>query len=48
LRARAAAYHQGGRSGHGLIGPFIDAWLKVNPQDKATARSFLNGFVPHL
>jgi len=47
LRARAAAYHQGAVWAW-LIGPFIDAWLKVNPQDKATARSFLNGFVPHL
>jgi predicted glycogen debranching enzyme len=47
LRARDAAYHQGTVWGW-LIGPFIDAWLKVNPDDRAGARTFLEGFIPHL
>jgi predicted glycogen debranching enzyme len=47
LRARDAAYHQGTVWGW-LIGPFIDAWLKLHPDDLTTARSFLKGFVPHL
>jgi predicted glycogen debranching enzyme len=47
LRSRDAAYHQG-TVWAWLIGPFIDAWLKVYPGDKATARGFLTGFLPHL
>lgn len=47
LRARDAAYHQG-TVWAWLIGPFIDAWLKVHPDDRAGARRFLQGFVPHL
>lgn len=47
LRARDAAYHQGTVWGW-LIGPFIDAWLKAYPQDKAGARQFLNGFWARL
>lgn len=47
LRARDAAYHQG-TVWAWLIGPFIDAWLKVNPGDIATARKYLEGFVPEL
>ena len=47
LRARDAAYHQG-TVWAWLLGPFIDAWLKVHPQDRAGARKFLNGFAPHL
>jgi predicted glycogen debranching enzyme len=47
LRARDAAYHQGTVWGW-LIGPFIDAWLKVYPEDRAGARRCLEGFVPHL
>lgn len=47
LRARDAAYHQGTVWGW-LIGPFIDAWLKLHPEDRAGARKFLEGFVPHL
>ena len=47
LRARDAAYHQG-TVWAWLIGPFIDAWLKVNPDDLAGGRRFLHGFVPHL
>ncbi|HLH53466.1 MAG TPA: amylo-alpha-1,6-glucosidase [Verrucomicrobiae bacterium] len=47
LRARDAAYHQG-TVWAWLIGPFIDAWLKVHPEDKAGARTFLQSFIPHL
>jgi len=47
LRSRDAAYHQG-TVWAWLIGPFIDAWLKVHPDDHRTARGFLKGFEPHL
>jgi predicted glycogen debranching enzyme len=47
LRARDAAYHQG-TVWAWLIGPFVDAWLKVHPDDRAGARRFLEGLVPHL
>jgi predicted glycogen debranching enzyme len=43
LRARDAAYHQG-TVWAWLIGPFIDAWLKVYPDRREEARSFLSGF----
>jgi predicted glycogen debranching enzyme len=43
LRARDAAYHQG-TVWAWLIGPFIDAWLKVYPERGQEARGFLNGF----
>jgi predicted glycogen debranching enzyme len=47
LRARDAAYHQGTVWGW-LAGPFVDAWLKLNPADKAGARQALEGFAGHL
>lgn len=47
LRARDAAYHQGTVWGW-LIGPFVDAWLKVHPEDRAGARHFLDGLIKHL
>jgi len=47
LRARDAAYHQG-TVWAWLIGPFIDAWLKVHPGDLEGAGKFLDGFQPHL
>jgi glycogen debranching enzyme len=31
-----------------VIGPFIDAWLKVHPDNCAAARHFLDGFESHL
>jgi glycogen debranching enzyme len=46
LRSRDAAYHQGTVWGW-LIGPYIDAWLKLNPDRLAEARGFLAGFEPH-
>jgi predicted glycogen debranching enzyme len=47
LRTRDAAYHQGTVWGW-LIGPFIDAWLKVRPDDTAGARACLEGLISHL
>jgi predicted glycogen debranching enzyme len=47
LRARDAAYHQG-TVWAWLIGPFIDAWLKLHPGDFENAGKCLDGFVPHL
>lgn len=47
LRARDAAYHQG-TVWAWLIGPFVDTWLKVHPDDYAGARRFLDGFHAHM
>jgi predicted glycogen debranching enzyme len=47
LHARDAAYHQGTVWGW-LVGPFVDAWLKVYPDDIAGARRALDGFIDHL
>ncbi len=47
LRARDAAYHQG-TVWAWLIGPFVDAWLRVYPNDRAGARELLCGFERHL
>lgn len=47
LRARDAAYHQGTVWGW-LIGPFIDAWLKVQPNERKMARDCLGGLIAHL
>jgi predicted glycogen debranching enzyme len=47
LRARDAAYHQG-TVWAWLIGPFVDAWLKVYPDDRQGARKLLEGFDIHL
>jgi predicted glycogen debranching enzyme len=47
LRARDAAYHQGTVWGW-LAGPFVDAWLKVYPDDVRGAREAIGGFVAHL
>ena len=47
LRSRDAAYHQG-TVWAWLIGPFIDAWLRVHPGDHSGAYQFLQGFGEHL
>ncbi|MBY0230385.1 MAG: amylo-alpha-1,6-glucosidase [Gemmataceae bacterium] len=47
LRSRDAAYHQG-TVWSWLIGPFVDAWLRVYPEQRKQARKFLEGFIPHL
>lgn len=45
--ARDAAYHQG-TVWPWLIGPFIDAWLKVYPDKIEEAKSFLKGIEQHI
>jgi predicted glycogen debranching enzyme len=50
LKTRDAAYHQGTVWSY-LIGPFVDAYLKVHGQDpktRAAARATLKGLVAHL
>jgi predicted glycogen debranching enzyme len=47
LRSRDGAYHQGTVWGW-LIGPFLDAWLKLHPDQKQEARKFLQFFPQHL
>jgi predicted glycogen debranching enzyme len=47
LRTRDAAYHQG-TVWAWLAGPFVDAWLRVYPDDVEGARGALAGFLPHL
>jgi len=47
IRARDAAYHQG-TVWPWLIGPFVDAWLRLYPDDKTGARGFLEGMVDQL
>ena len=47
LRARDAAYHQGTVWGW-LIGPWIDAWRKLHPDDDAGARRMLDQLLDHL
>ena len=47
LRTRDAAYHQG-TVWSWLIGPYIDAWLKLYPNRHAEARALLEGLVAHL
>jgi predicted glycogen debranching enzyme len=47
LRSRDAAYHQG-TVWAWLIGPYLDAWLKVHPGDVAGVRKALAGFEAHM
>jgi predicted glycogen debranching enzyme len=47
LRTRDAAYHQG-TVWAWLLGPFVDAWLKVYPADRAGAERVLEGFAAHF
>jgi predicted glycogen debranching enzyme len=47
VRARDAAYHQG-TVWAWLIGPYIDAWLKLHPEQRSEARKLLLGFLSHL
>jgi len=47
LRARDAAYHQG-TVWAWLIGPYVDAWLRVVPGAHAQAHRLLQSFEPHL
>jgi predicted glycogen debranching enzyme len=47
LRARDAAYHQG-TVWPWLIGPFVDAWLRVAPEERATVHRTILAFDAHL
>jgi predicted glycogen debranching enzyme len=47
LRARDAAYHQG-TVWPWLMGPFVDAWLAVHPEDAAGARRWIDPLLDHL
>jgi predicted glycogen debranching enzyme len=47
LKSRDGAYHQG-TVWAWLIGPFIDAWLKVHPGENAEARKYLDRFPDSL
>ena len=47
LRTRDAAYHQG-TVWAWLIGPFIDAWLRVHPGEEPRAREMLQPLAAHL
>jgi glycogen debranching enzyme len=47
LRTRDAAYHQG-TVWSWLMGPFVEAWLKVYPERRDQARSLLYGLRDHF
>jgi predicted glycogen debranching enzyme len=47
LHARDAAYHQGTVWGW-LVGPFVDAWLRVFPADQIGARALIAGLGDEL
>jgi len=47
LLTRDAAYHQG-TAWSWLIGPYVDARLRVHPDDLAGARRALDGLIAHL
>ena len=47
LRARDAAYHQG-TVWPWLMGPFVDAWLAVHPEDAAGARKWIDPLLAHV
>jgi predicted glycogen debranching enzyme len=47
LRARDAAYHQG-TVWAWLIGPFVDAWVRAYPEDRAGVATLLGGFRDHM
>jgi predicted glycogen debranching enzyme len=47
LRARDLAYHQG-TVWAWLMGPFVDAWLKVHPERPSEASRFLEAFPAHI
>jgi len=47
LRTRDAAYHQGTVWGW-LVGPWVDAWLRVHPEDRAGARTAVASLLERL
>ena len=46
-RSRDGAYHQG-TVWPWLLGPFVDAWLRVHPADPGAASALLEAFACHL
>jgi predicted glycogen debranching enzyme len=44
LRSRDAAYHQG-TVWPWLLGPYADAWLRINPEQRKDVRDFLKQFL---
>ncbi len=47
LRSRDAAYHQG-TVWPWLIGPYVDAWMKLHPDNADGAHKLIEGLVPHM
>jgi predicted glycogen debranching enzyme len=47
LRARDAAYHEGTVWGW-LIGPFMDAWMRVHPEDTEASARIVAGLASHF
>jgi predicted glycogen debranching enzyme len=47
LRARDAAYHQG-TVWPWLVGPFVDAWIKVHPDDAVGAGRLIDPLLDHV
>ena len=47
LRSRDAAYHQG-TVWAWLAGPYVDAWLKIHPDERDEAHRYVEGFERHL
>jgi predicted glycogen debranching enzyme len=47
LRSRDAAYHQG-TVWAWLAGPYVDAWLKIHPEQRDEAHRYVAGFERHL
>ena len=47
LRSRDAAYHQG-TVWAWLAGPYVDAWLKIHPEQRDEAHRYVEGFERHL
>jgi predicted glycogen debranching enzyme len=47
LRSRDAAYHQG-TVWPWLMGPFVDAWLAVHPEDAEGARRWIEPLLDHV
>ncbi|EHJ48133.1 glycogen debranching enzyme [Solidesulfovibrio carbinoliphilus subsp. oakridgensis] len=47
LRSRDAAYHQG-TVWAWLIGPYVDAWIRLHPGRNYEARGFLAGLLAHM
>lgn len=47
VTTRDAAYHQG-TVWPWLAGPFVDAWLRIYPDQQEEVRTFLEGIIAHL